>query len=133
MFNLAITVLKLALLLALYAFLFAILRTIRADIASLREPKARLVALKGAVSRGASFPLSREVVIGRDVEDGISFPDPYISSRHARVFADGEGFLIEDLGSTNGIYVNGRRLAGATRLRAGDRIKLGETILQFVE
>ncbi len=133
MFNLAIFVLKGVLLAALYLFLLAVLWTVRADLAPRSGSRPRLVALKGAVARGASFPLSGEVVIGRDSEEGISLPDPYVSSRHARVFADGDCFFIEDLGSTNGVYVNGRRLREAARLRPGDRIKLGETIFQFVE
>lgn len=133
MFNLTITALKGALLAGLYVFLFAVLRTIRADLSVRDASKARLVALKGAIARGASFPLAAEVVIGREAEDGISIPDPYVSNRHARIFAEGDGYFIEDLGSTNGVYLNGYRLETAERLRPGDRIRLGETVLQYVE
>ncbi len=72
-----------------------------------------------------------ELVIGRQAEgDGALASDVEISRQHARISAETEGrFGIEDLGSTNGTYVNGRRLDGRVTLETGDRITLGASAL----
>ena len=135
MFNIAITTLKFTLLVGLYTFLFVVLRTIYLDMAVERRAFApRLIGLKGAAARGSNFPLSGEsIVIGREVDGGLSLPDPYMSNRHVRLFTEGNGYAIEDLGSTNGAYLNGRRLTDVEKLKSGDRIRLGETIFQYME
>ncbi|MHB0977499.1 MAG: FHA domain-containing protein [Candidatus Aquicultorales bacterium] len=134
MFNVTVMALKYALLAGLYIFLIIVLRTIYLD-ARERGAKTspRLVVLKGEAARGTAYPLSGELLIGREVEGGLSVPDSFVSTRHARVYADGGGFVVEDLGSKNGTFLNGRRLSGGKLLQPGDRIKLGETILQFLE
>ncbi len=68
--------------------------------------------------------------IGRG-EGGIVLADLQVSSRHARVVCRGDGWCIEDVGSRNGTYVNGQRIAGAVALRGGERIRIGETELVF--
>jgi hypothetical protein len=75
------------------------------------------------------YPLPQHTVtIGREPINDIVMNDPEVSRRHTRIsFRDG-GFMAEDLGSTNGTFVNGRRLAGATPLHHGDIIDLGDSI-----
>ena len=73
---------------------------------------------------------SPPIAIGR-VEGDIILPDTEVSGRHARVVCRGEEWCIEDLGSRNGTFVNGARISCATRLQAGDRIRLGTTELIF--
>jgi hypothetical protein len=73
---------------------------------------------------------SRRVVIGRSRECDIQIADPNASRRHAEIRRDGETFSIVDLGSTNGLEVNGRRTQRAT-LSDGDRITIGTTELVF--
>ncbi|MCL4499929.1 MAG: FHA domain-containing protein [Chloroflexi bacterium] len=134
MFNVTVTILKATLLAGLYVFLLVVLRTIYRDMraqSSSREP--RIVALKGAAERGASRALSGVLTVGREVDPGLSLDDPFISTVHARFVPEGERFAIEDLGSTNGTFVNGIRINGAVSLKPGDRIKLGETIFQYLE
>ncbi len=71
------------------------------------------------------FPLNEdELYIGRSLENAIRLDDEKVSRRHARLFKDEEGWRIEDLGSTNGIQVNGVSVASA-RLKDGDRIRIG--------
>ncbi|MBN1530257.1 MAG: FHA domain-containing protein [Thermoleophilaceae bacterium] len=77
---------------------------------------------------------SREVrlrggaVIGRASDCEIHVEDPLVSRRHARVVSSELGTALEDLGSSNGVYVNGRRSAGVTPLHPGDVVQLGGTL-----
>ena len=58
--------------------------------------------------------------------------DTYASQLHARLFQqNGEGY-VEDLGETNGTYVNGKPITGATRLRRGDQVQFGQTVVEIV-
>ncbi|MCP4357572.1 MAG: FHA domain-containing protein [Chloroflexi bacterium] len=72
--------------------------------------------------------------IGRSPNNEIVINDPEISRRHAQIVPQGNQFAIEDLGSTNGTFVNGQRCAGLTPLKDGDVVELGDTIgLRFVQ
>jgi pSer/pThr/pTyr-binding forkhead associated (FHA) protein len=92
------------------------------------ESTYKLIMRAGA-EQGKEYPLEKnEIVIGRDQGNDIIIIDPEVSRRHARVFQQGGSFVIEDLGSTNGTYVNGQRLTGPYVLRSGELINLGEHI-----
>ena len=92
----------------------------------------RLVVQQPPERAGATYPLTAEMTIGRAVGCHVSVPtDTYASNLHARVYqADGLTF-VEDLGSTNGTFVNGARISGPTALRAGDRVQAGATLLEL--
>ena len=92
---------------------------------------ARLVVLEPKAARGQAYALDREITIGRDTKCTITIPDDtFVSSLHARVF-DHEGQpMLEDLGSTNGSYLNGNKVAGAKLLHPGDRVQIGYTVLE---
>lgn len=86
----------------------------------------RLVMRSGP-SVGKVYPLEKpELFIGRDLSNDVVINDPEISRRHARLFLQGNGYVLEDLGSTNGSFVNGQRLMGPNLLRPGDTITFGE-------
>jgi pSer/pThr/pTyr-binding forkhead associated (FHA) protein len=70
-------------------------------------------------------------VIGRDASADVTVPDPTISRRHARITHGSVGVWLEDLGSTNGTYVNGRRLLDRCRLNDGDEVKIGNAVAMF--
>src|SRR4051812_18514470 len=80
---------------------------------------------------GQDIPLEQELVIGRSTPGiGSLGGDSEISRVHARVFRDASGQLtVEDLGSTNGTFVNGNRISSATPLRPGDQVRVGQTTL----
>lgn len=95
--------------------------------------KYRLVMRSGPTS-GKSFLLENpEIFIGRDLSNDIVINDPEISRRHTRLFQQGMSYLVEDLGSTNGTFVNGQRLMGPYTLRPGELIMLGENISLMFE
>lgn len=78
---------------------------------------------------GKVFPLEKsEMFIGRDLSNDIVVNDPEISRRHARLFQQGNSYVLEDLGSTNGSFVNGQRVMGQNVLRPGDSVAFGERI-----
>jgi hypothetical protein len=96
-------------------------------------PSYRLVMHAGPLA-GRAFPLDKtEIFIGRDLSNDIVINDPEVSRRHARLFLQGNNFVIEDLGSTNGTAVNGQRLLGPYILRPGEAIVFGEHITAVFE
>ncbi len=68
------------------------------------------------------------ITLGRDITNDIVINDPEVSRHHCRLTQGGGGFTIEDLGSTNGTFINGQRLTGARPLSHGDMVGLGETV-----
>jgi hypothetical protein len=100
-----------------------------------RKPKlgapASLTLLSGARNGRGFFPLNQaEFIIGRGETADITLADPGISRTHARVVREGDDFVVEDLGSTNGTEVNGQ-LVKRRRLADGDRVRIGSSTLQF--
>lgn len=95
-----------------------------------RAPK-RAVIVEGASTSGKNFDLGQELTIGRADKCHVVLDDTYVSQVHARVFSRGESYFIEDLGSTNGTYLNRKRVGGATELQRGDRVKIGKTVLEL--
>jgi pSer/pThr/pTyr-binding forkhead associated (FHA) protein len=76
--------------------------------------------------------LGDHFVIGRDKSCHIQTPDDTSASRkHASVMRQGVRFMIEDLGSSNGVLVNGVKIAGAYELRVGDKVEIGKTLFVF--
>ena len=81
--------------------------------------------------RGKTFSLEDELTIGRAEGNKVILDDSYVSQFHARIFPKGETCVIEDMGSTNGTYLNKRRLTAPAELARGDRVKVGKTVLEM--
>jgi diguanylate cyclase (GGDEF)-like protein len=96
-----------------------------------RATDACLVFVEGEAVLGLRVPLVGEAVLGRDADCTVPLPAEDVSRRHARVSPDGAGHLLADLGSTNGTFVNGRRVE-VHRLAAGDRVRLGSFVAAYV-
>jgi hypothetical protein len=79
--------------------------------------------------RGATFDLTPEMTIGRAPGCAIVLDDSFASQLHARVFQRDRSFFVEDLGSRNGTWLNRDEVHGPLQLQAGDRIKIGDTVL----
>ncbi len=85
-----------------------------------------------ALAYRGRVPLSRpDLYIGQLEVNDLVLSDPTVSRLHAAIHATPEGYELEDLGSTNGTFVEGRRITGPTELRPGQRIRLGSTTLLF--
>jgi len=83
---------------------------------------------------GKAYPLdAQEVSIGRDAVNTIAINDAEISRRHARMELRGSAYVIQDLGSTNGTFVNGTRISGMQVLNPGDTVSFGEGIVLVYE
>ncbi|MFQ5613843.1 MAG: FHA domain-containing protein [Anaerolineae bacterium] len=93
-------------------------------------PTATLVAQKGP-SAGQRFPLHGEVNLGRDRSNVMVFLDKKVSRHHAKLIPIDETYIITDLGSSNGTFVNGIRIGQPVRLYTGDAIRIGDTELKF--
>ena len=87
------------------------------------------LTMRSGPNPGTVFTLEGEQLsIGRDSSNEIAINDAEISRRHARLTFQGGKYVIEDMGSTNGTYVNGQRLTGQRVLKSGEVIALGEQI-----
>jgi pSer/pThr/pTyr-binding forkhead associated (FHA) protein len=130
---LALHLLKIAFIALLYVFLWVVGRGIAGHLrAETARSEAPAVAVTGSPTQaGLVFRVTRPLVLGRSPEADVVLDDPYTSDFHARlVFQAGE-VRLQDLGSTNGTYVNGERMAAPMSLRPGDEIRLGQTIMEL--
>ncbi len=91
------------------------------------------LVMRAGPTPGKVFELQgNEVTVGRDIHADFVINIPEVSRRHSRFRLDAGGYAVEDLGSTNGTFVNGQRISGPQRLRAGDSVQLGDAVtLQF--
>jgi pSer/pThr/pTyr-binding forkhead associated (FHA) protein len=140
-------VLKIALLALLYFFIWRAVRTVVGDLYGPRQPRARRRQPKARPARGGKVPtkvlvmdergrklashrLNGTLQIGRAASCQIRLNDTYISQLHAKISERNGAWVVEDLGSTNGTYLNQRKVTAPTEISAGDRIRLGKTILE---
>ena len=88
------------------------------------------LVMRSGPTPGVTFPLEGDqLTIGRDAINGVAINDSEVSRKHARLMFQGGKYVLEDLGSTNGTFVNGQRLAGPVVLKSGDVVSLGEQIV----
>jgi len=93
-------------------------------------PKLRVSSAAG-LRAGSAYDLSDGALLGRGESADIQLQDTFASSAHARLVAQGEVIVLEDLGSTNGTYLNGEPLRGPQPLHVGDSIRIGDSEFTF--
>lgn len=148
----ALLALKIAFLVLLYLFIWRIVRTASRDLRLPQEsfvlaPSSaaglveapqiaggRLVVVKSpTLSAGEERELdSKAITFGRGNQNDVALDgDDYASAKHARIEPRRDGVWVEDIGSTNGTYLNGIRLSRARKLSPGDVVRIGETELRY--
>ena len=147
---------RLGFLALLWAFILIAVRTIRLDIFGPRVPRAarpaqqraaapaparakpkprtlprQLVVTQGDLA-GTTVALSEApVTIGRDPSSTLVLTDDYASTHHARLIPREGQWVIEDLGSTNGTYLDKTKVSGPTPVRVGGTVRIGKTVLEL--
>jgi FHA domain len=96
------------------------------------DPRIEVVAAMGH-QPGTSFDVGHGATLGRSDGADINVDDPFASSAHARIFPRGDYMYLEDMGSTNGTYLNGRQVRTAERLKVADKIRIGDTEYRYQE
>lgn len=149
----ALLLLKIGFLVLLYLFIWRIVRSAARDLRLPQEsmilapqqaaglvpqPRARelahlVVLASPALGEGDVYTVdSSPLTVGRGANNDVSImSDEYASARHARFEPRRDGIYVEDIGSTNGTFVNGIRLTRERRLTPGDVVRIGETDLRF--
>ncbi|MFD1812310.1 FHA domain-containing protein FhaB/FipA [Rhodococcus gannanensis] len=139
-------------LLLLWLFVWAVLRTLRSDVyaaagvrvpprynrtssvlPSFGKPKIakNLVVTQGALA-GTRITLGTQpVLIGRADDSTLVLTDDYASTRHARISPRGTDWYVEDLGSTNGTYLDRARVTTAVRVPLGTPVRVGKTVIEL--
>jgi pSer/pThr/pTyr-binding forkhead associated (FHA) protein len=86
--------------------------------------------VRSETQQGLEVEVTDATVLGRSDEADVLLDDPYASEFHMRLLAQENGLVLHDLGSTNGTYVNGRRVTAPTTLRRGDSVQVGKTVME---
>lgn len=139
-----LTTLKWLFLALLYLFIARAVRVIYLDLVGPRVPRPRTAAEGGRRRRGTprsiavhepdqparTLPLADEVVLGRTDACTVALEDTYVSQLHARFYAKDGTWLVEDLGSTNGTYLNRIKVTAPSPIAVGDEVRIGKTTIE---
>ena len=157
MSEIALTVIKVLFLALLWLFILSAVSVIRSDlfgktVAAPDQPRSqelesppppakktkrsrgdpRIVTITQGNQAGTTAELAGGLVlIGRGADCQLILDDDYVSTRHARIVAGESGIYIEDLGSTNGTYVNGQRITAPTTVTLADTVRIGKTVMKL--
>lgn len=157
MSEIALLIIKVAFLALLWLFILSAVSVIRSDLfgktvrasdqpqpqeletpappprkAKRQRGQPRVFTISQGNQAGLSADLAGGVImIGRSADCQLILDDDYVSTRHARVVGAPTGIYVEDLGSTNGTYVNGQRITAPTTITLSDTVRIGKTMLRL--
>ncbi|MCB0916123.1 MAG: FHA domain-containing protein [Actinobacteria bacterium] len=154
MSELALTLLRLGFLFLLWVFVFLVVSALRRDLAApssspvaglavagqggprtsrrkAKQTASKLVVIEGNLS-GTVIPLgSSPVTMGRAADCTLVLDDDYASSHHCRLYPHENAWVVEDLGSTNGTWIDRTRVTGPTVLAMGQPLRIGRTVVEL--
>lgn len=148
-----LSVLKYSLLALLYFFVFRAVRSVIVDLGARRsadagrgaraskpppprtpkggKPPTQVVVFEADGAKPRTVKLTGSTDIGRADRCAIRLDDTYVSQVHARLYGDAGSWYVEDLGSTNGTFLNDHKVDRALEVHAGDVVKVGKTVLEL--
>jgi pSer/pThr/pTyr-binding forkhead associated (FHA) protein len=149
-----LSVLKYSLLVLLYFFVFRAVRSVALDVAGRRrerrttqmrsptaapaarsskggKPPSQVVVHEPDGTKARTVRLSGPTQIGREAGCAVRLSDTYVSQVHARLYGENGAWFVEDLGSTNGTFLNDRKVTSPVEVHAGDVVKVGKTVLEL--
>jgi pSer/pThr/pTyr-binding forkhead associated (FHA) protein len=149
-----LSVLKYALLVLLYFFVFRAVRSVSVEVAGRRrergttqmrspsaapaakpskggKPPTQVVVHEPDGGKARTIRLSGSVEIGRRDACAIRLADTYVSQVHARLYGEDGAWYVEDMGSTNGTFLNDRKVSSPVEVHSGDVVKVGKTVLEL--
>jgi hypothetical protein len=106
-------------------------RAVHGDVSEL-DPRLVVQRAPGH-SPGMEYDIGQGAIMGRGDQAEIRLEDPFASTRHARLLRQGPVVVLEDMGSTNGTYLNEELLTGPQPLHGGDRVRIGDSEFTYVE
>ena len=140
-----VRLLTILLLVLIHLFFFRVIRAVWVGVRPAREhlpkrnrfvrndrPARVLVIITPETLGGQRHNLTEELTIGRAATCDVTIDDTYASQIHARVFRRDNDHVLEDLGSTNGTYLNRQKVASATNLKTGDHLQIGSTVFEVM-
>jgi len=154
MSELLLSILRISFLVALWWFVLTVVSVLRRDLQAPRDAKpltparstnqpsqrptlrsrktsTKLVIVEGALT-GTVLPLGTSpILIGRAPDSTIVLEDDFVSARHAQLTPNGNHWIVEDLGSTNGTWIDRTRISAPTVLRPGTQLRIGRTSMEL--
>jgi pSer/pThr/pTyr-binding forkhead associated (FHA) protein len=96
-----------------------------------KERQLQLVIVEPVDQKGQAYTVGNEMTLGRAAGCQVTVDDTYVSQLHARVFLRDGRYLVEDLGSTNGTYLNRQKVSAPTPIDPGDRLQVGNVVMEM--
>lgn len=139
MFNILSIVFKYAFIIIIYFFIYSIIKLIYLDIRGLSFISSGNESYIELLNDMDSIPylikeyyvLNRKISFGRGLNNDVIVENPYVSKYHAEILNQNGELLIRDLNSSNGTYLNGKKILGETKLGSGDIIRVGDLEFKF--
>jgi len=133
---------KYAIIAIIYLIIIFALRIMYKDIKGGGKKKAVIRKTMGleVIERGENFnlrmgaviPLNDDLTVGRKADNLLILGDKYVSTQHARIFRKNTDYILQDMGSTNGTFMNNKRVKDKVAIKKGDEIKIGTSIFKVI-
>lgn len=135
------TIFKVVIIAIVYIIIITVLSIIYKDIKSggKKKPTNKSLGLEVLepgeninLKKGGVIPVMGALSIGRKEDNRLILNNPYVSGHHARIYLKNGEYTLEDLGSTNGVIVNNKKLENKCILKSGDEIKIGNSVFKVI-